>query len=182
MKKMGIERVRTMNYRKFYALLGRLPGAEKGELALQFTAGRTDSLAAMRPEEYFSMLGAMEATVRGEGDRYAAMDKLRKRLIACIGGYLTAMGRNGNIELIKALACRASGHGKFNDIPPDRLKSLYNAFLKRQKDIKAAGEVSPDAPVRELEARLAAAVRGEQYELAAGLQERINFLSTDYTD
>jgi hypothetical protein len=170
--------VRTIDYGKFYALLRRMPGADKEELVLQFTGGRTGRLTAMRPEEYFSMLGAMEATLRGsrESERYAALDRPRKRLIACIGGYLTATGRENSIALIKALACQAGGYSRFNDIPLDRLNSLYNAFLNRQKDVKAARKLSPDAPVSELKERLSAAIAAEQYELAARVQRRIDEL------
>ena len=164
---------RTLNYKKFYALLRQLQGADKEELVLQFTDGRTDSLSAMRPDEYYAMVGSMEATARGDGPRLAALDKARKRLIACIGGYLTAMKRENNIALIKSLACRAAEYERFNDIPLDRLASLYNAFLKRQKDIRAAEVINPDAPVMELKRALAAAIAAEQYERARDLKFRI---------
>jgi hypothetical protein len=170
-----MERVaRTINYRQFYALLRQLSGANKEDLVRQFTDGRTDSLTAMRQEEYFSMLGAMEAMVKGDSARYAMLDKARKRLIACVGGYLVAMGRKNEIGLIKALACRASGCKNLNDIPLDRLNSLYNAFLHRQRDLKAVAELNPNAPLSELRQKLDAAIQAEQYELAARIQQRID--------
>lgn len=66
---------------------------------------------------------------------YAKMNTLRKRLMAAIGEYLTAMDKESNAEIIKAIACRASGYTDFNKIPEDRLRSLYNAFLKYRKDL-----------------------------------------------
>jgi hypothetical protein len=184
--------VRTINYRQFYELLKQMYGADKADLVLQFTNGRTDSLTAMKPEEYFSMLGAMQARVKSDSAQHAALDKARKRLIACIGGYLTAMGSKNEIGLIKATACRASAYyTRFNDIPLDRLNSLYNAFLKRQRDIKAAqaiahevdlrdefassqGSVTPDMPLGLLKKKLNAAIACELYELAGRIQRRID--------
>lgn len=37
-------------------------------------------------------------------------DKWRKRVLASIGGYLTAMGKDSNITIIKAIACRSTGY------------------------------------------------------------------------
>jgi hypothetical protein len=167
--------IRTINYRQFYTLLKQMYGADKADLILQFTNGRTDSLTAMKPEEYFSMLGAMQARVKSDSAQHAALDKARKRLIACIGGYLTAMGSKNEIGLIKATACRASAnYMRFNDIPLDRLNSLYNAFLKRQRDIKAAQDIDLDAPLSLLKKKLDAAIACEQYELAGRIQRRID--------
>ncbi len=67
--------------------------------------------------------------------RYAEMNILRKRLMAAIGQYLITMEKESSAEIIKAMACRASGYTDFNKIPEDRLRSLYNAFLKYRKDL-----------------------------------------------
>jgi hypothetical protein len=73
---------------------------------------------------------------------YAYMDTLRKRLIACIGGYLKKLGSKNDIATIKAVACRASGHSSFSKIPKQRLISLYNAFRKYSKDMDSVNELS----------------------------------------
>lgn len=81
----------------------------------------------------------LEACVALEGEispRTADYDKWRKRLIASIGGWLSAMNRESNIDVIKAIACRAAGVGNFNRIPVERLRSLYYAFTKKQKDLE----------------------------------------------
>lgn len=71
------------------------------------------------------------------------LDKARKRLIAVIGSYLQEMGDNKNdIDRIKAIACRAAKVDTFNKISSDRLKSLYNAFLKRNRDLRSVDEVT----------------------------------------
>ncbi len=131
----------TRNYRQFYALLGQLPGVTdkeetKRDLVRQFTNGRTDSLQAMQTWEYQAMLASMNGFINASQVNPASLDKPRKRLIACIGGYLKASGSECNINIIKATACRAAGVRDFNDIPADRLNSLYNAFKNRQNDIK----------------------------------------------
>ncbi len=65
-------------------------------------------------------------------------DMWRKRLINAIGRYLEASGKDkSDIEMIKSIACRAAQTAYFNQIPLDRLRSLYNAFSKRTSDLKA---------------------------------------------
>lgn len=64
------------------------------------------------------------------------LNQWRKRLIASIGGWLQLSGKEGGIEAIKAIACRAAGKSDFNDIPKGKLVSLYNAFLLKQNDLQ----------------------------------------------
>ncbi len=72
------------------------------------------------------------------------LNKWRKLLISAIGKYLTAIGKvdEGNdITYIKSVACQAAGEVDcFNSIALDRLRSLYNAFTIRRKDLKALEE------------------------------------------
>ena len=51
------------NYARFYALLKKLPGADKETLVYQFTGGRTKSLRQMSEKEYESMCNEMETNV-----------------------------------------------------------------------------------------------------------------------
>jgi hypothetical protein len=176
----------TPNYRKFYGLLRRLPGAEKEELVREFTGGRTEHVSAMHLPEFSAMLAAVEAEVmRGGAPMHdEAMDKARKRLMACIGGYLAATGKSrDNLVAIKAIALRAAGgqYKQFNRIPHDRLVSLYNAFLNRQKDVVEVASWPHPQPLPEGEGRktreataaerlqglMQEASDAEEYELAA---------------
>ena len=68
----------------------------------------------------------------------------RKRLIASVGGWLKAMNRTENIQIIKSVACRASGKKHFNEIPMEQLRSLYNAFNKKKKDLQMVEELTMD--------------------------------------
>ena len=73
----------------------------------------------------------------------AKRDRMRKRVIAAIGGWLRLIGKgNEGVDYIKGVACRAAKIGNFNQISLDRLTTIYNMFLKRQKDAKAVNEVA----------------------------------------
>ena len=80
-------------------------------------------------------------------------DSLRKRVIAAIGGWLRLVGKEENIEVIKGIACRATGYDNFNKIPIERLRNIYNAFLKKQRDHKAAMAIADECFVNVLDAR-----------------------------
>lgn len=47
----------------------------------------------------------------------ARLDKLRKQVIAAIGGWLRQTGQPENVAKIKGIAERASGYSDFNKIP-----------------------------------------------------------------
>ena len=70
------------------------------------------------------------------------MDKLRKRVMASIGSYLKATGRESNAAVIKGIACRATGHADFNKIPRERLRNLVAAFNNKVKDAQAVSDIT----------------------------------------
>ena len=70
------------------------------------------------------------------------MDKLRKRVMAAVGGYLTKSGRKSNASIIKAIACRATGHDDFNKIPRERLRNLIALFNNKVKDSEAVDKLT----------------------------------------
>jgi hypothetical protein len=76
--------------------------------------------------------------------RLAEMDVWRKRLMAAVGGWLRAMGRESNGQVIKAIACRAAARVSFNEIPLEQLRSLYYAFGKKQKDLRKVEELTDE--------------------------------------
>lgn len=65
------------------------------------------------------------------------LDKLRKQVIAAIGGWLRGTGQGENISKIKGIAMRASGYDDFNKIPRERLRNLIATFNNKIKDAKA---------------------------------------------
>lgn len=66
------------NYRRFYALLKQLPGADKETLVEQYTNGRTVHLREMAPAEYDAMCRTMERAT-GYAERRAALRQALRR-------------------------------------------------------------------------------------------------------
>ena len=72
------------------------------------------------------------------------MDKLRKRVMAAVGSYLRKTGRKSNATVIKAIACRATGHTDFNKIPRERLRNLIGLFNNKVKDSEAVDIIAAE--------------------------------------
>ena len=73
-----------------------------------------------------------------------SMDKLRKRAIAAIGGYLRSAGHEQNIDIIKSIACRATGYEDFNAIPRQRLVNVAATFAHKQQDFTRGKRIMMD--------------------------------------
>lgn len=72
------------NYARFYALLKKLPGADKETLVYQFTGGRTKSLRQMSEKEYESMCNEMERVAGCDERREAYRRELRRKRSAAL--------------------------------------------------------------------------------------------------
>lgn len=72
------------NYARFYALLKKLPGADKETLVYQFTGGRTKSLRQMSGKEYESMCNEMERVAGCDERREAYCRELRRKRSAAL--------------------------------------------------------------------------------------------------
>lgn len=107
---------------------------QRGEIIYDFTRGRTSSARELKPAEITALYNALNK----KKDSSAEMDTKRKRLIASIFGVLKLMGKQPTMEYVKGIACRAAEVKHINDIPSERLNSLYNAFLNAQRDISFA--------------------------------------------
>lgn len=134
-----IEKTRRGLVKKLHVLLGLSKIDAQGKLAILAAYGveHSNELSCDQLIEICDKLDSLQRG--GVGDE---MDKSRKRLIAAIGGWLKVAGIAHDIRFIKGIACRASGYADFNKIPIDRLRSLYAAFLHRQKDSKKVREIS----------------------------------------
>jgi len=107
----------------------KVSNEQRADLVYSWTNGRTTSARDLNAYELNWICKSLEG-------HKSKLDINRKRLIASIFGYLEKMNiKNVPIDYVKALACKASGYKRFNDIPEDRLNSLYNSFTKRQKDL-----------------------------------------------
>lgn len=67
----------------------------------------------------------------------ARLDKLRKQVIAAIGGWLRETGQSEGLSKIKGIAMRASGYDDFNKIPRERLRNLIATFNNKVRDARA---------------------------------------------
>ena len=73
---------------------------------------------------------------------HGELDKLRKRTMAAIGGYLKSVGKASNATMIKGIACRATGHTDFNKIPKERLRNLIATFNNKVKDARSVDAIA----------------------------------------
>lgn len=67
------------NYKRFYALLKRMPGADKELLVYQHTGGRTDSLRELTAAEYRALCDDMERATGYDEVRRALREERRTR-------------------------------------------------------------------------------------------------------
>lgn len=116
---------------KFHTLCSRLGLTEVEKRAIVDSYG-VESSVDIDTHDLIDICASLSKQL--EGDKSDEMDKLRKRVMAAIGGYLRKTRQQSNSEIIKGIACRATGYEKFNKIPAERLRNLYNAFLNKQRD------------------------------------------------
>lgn len=119
--------------RKFHALL-RKAGVNNDEKMVMLAGYGVESSKDMSVYELTELCHKLDMRTNKSA---AEADRWRKRTMGAIGGYLRAMGKEGNSREIIAIACRASRYDNFNAIPVDQLRSVYNAFKNRTKAIKA---------------------------------------------
>lgn len=108
---------------------------QRGEIIYNFTGGRTSSARDLTPTEINSLSEALKNTAKPS---QKDLDKKRKRLIAAIFGVFKIFHKQPTMEYVKGMACRAARKDSFNDIPPAKLVSLYNAFIHAQRDYSFA--------------------------------------------
>jgi hypothetical protein len=125
---------------KFHILLSRYGIDNDTKLAIlqQYNVTSSVYLTCAQLLEVCALLERMH------NPEAAEMDKLRKRLMGAIGGWLRAMNREESAKLIAAIACRASGRNSFNDIPKEQLRSLYSAFRKKINDMQMVEQLTAD--------------------------------------
>ena len=107
----------------------------RAEVINTFTNGRTSSARELSETELENLCRFFETNSQ------ETLDKKRKRLIAVIFGVYKKMNKKVTIEYVKGIACRAAQESHFNHITSSRLDSLYNAFLKAQKDLDFTGRL-----------------------------------------
>ena len=122
--------------KKFHTLCGVCGMTKDEKMALVESYG-VESSADIDTHDLIDLCAKLQEQA-GQPD----MDRLRKRAMAAIGGYLRMTGRQESTALIQGIACRATGYDRFNQIPAERLRNLYSCFANKQKDIKAVDQVT----------------------------------------
>jgi len=125
MDKVKNAKTKVKLVRKFHALLAQNGMGQDAKEAL-LIAYDVDSTKDLSVESLGRICEGLEQEP----------NKWRKRVMAAIGGWLGSQGRESNAQIIKAIACRASGYSYFNSIPVSRLRDIYNEFNKKQKVAK----------------------------------------------
>lgn len=125
--------------KKFHTLCSVLGLTDAEKRAIVESYG-VESSRDMDTHDLINVCGKLSAQAN-EKTGAGEMDKLRKRVMAAIGGYLKATGRESNATVIKGIACRATGHADFNKIPRERLRNLVAAFNNKVKDAQAVNRI-----------------------------------------
>ena len=127
--------------KRFHVLLNRAWIDEDGKRAILATYGVEHS-SEMDCEGLADVCDKLTVAM---SPRASEADRWRKRVMASVFAYCRRMGYAADVDRVKAIACRAAGTTAFNRIPLDRLRSLYNAFNKRTKDLETVGRMT-EAP------------------------------------
>ena len=135
-----MEKTRITMLRKFHTICTKMDLPESAKRAMIESYGVTSSreLDAHQLIDLCNKLEGVQSTQLIDADKY------RKRLIAAIFSWRKAMGDQSNINEVKAIACRAAQVDRFNAIPLERLRSLYNAFVHKSKDIDFVDQLTSE--------------------------------------
>lgn len=126
--------------KKFHTLCSVLGLTDAEKRAIVESYG-VESSRDMDTHDLINVCGKLSAQAN-EKTGAGEMDKLRKRVMAAIGSYLKATGKESNATVIKGIACRATGHTDFNKIPRERLRNLVAAFNNKVKDAQAVNDIA----------------------------------------
>ncbi|HAQ21142.1 MAG TPA: hypothetical protein DCR40_18195 [Prolixibacteraceae bacterium] len=126
--------------KRYHTLATKLGLGKEDKAAIMESYGVGSSLD-LSVQELTELCAALE---RDNTPKAPVLDKLRKQVMASIGGWLKTISQDSDAQRIKAIACRATGHRRFNDIPAERLRNIYHTFLNKQKDFKAVKQITAE--------------------------------------
>jgi hypothetical protein len=133
-----IEKQKNALLKRFHTLLGRAGIDQDGKLVILDQYG-VESSRDLSVDQLIEACTLLDHRLNPALDE---MDRWRKRLIASVFAWMKKLGKTGDIEKVKRIACRAAGSDHFNQIPVERLRSLYYAFGKKSKDLDFVAEVT----------------------------------------
>ena len=126
--------------RRFYAL-ARQCNLSREDVAATIAGNYKNriSTSELTPRELHALCEALQK--RAASDTFKEKDRWRKRLIAAVRKYCEKMGYRTDTEYVISVIQRNGEN--VNKLPLDRLRSLYNAFTKRVKDIERVSVKEP---------------------------------------
>ncbi len=137
----GQEALRKRLIAKLHVLKGKsgMTTSEYQGILGSFGASSSGELNIDQLKEAVSLL---EKRATATPSAQPVEDLWRKRVIAAIHEYFRLTNRAVTMDMVKAVACRAAGnHDKFNSIPIDRLRAVYNSFTNQCKVFRRTGEM-----------------------------------------
>ena len=126
--------------KKFHTLCGMLGIDAEGKRAIIESYG-VESSRDINTHDLVDLCAKLSEQL---GDSDAELSKQRKRTMAAIGGWLRYMNYASSAEMIKRIACRATGYKDFNKIPKERLRNVAHAFNYKVKDAKSVDRLVVD--------------------------------------
>lgn len=126
--------------KRYHTLATRI-GLDKTDKSAILESYGVDSSLDLSVKELEELCAVLE---RDNNPQAPVLDKLRKQVMASIGGWLKTIAQESDAQRIKAIACRATGYRRFNDIPAERLRNIYHAFLNKQKDFVSVNELAAE--------------------------------------
>lgn len=131
-----VDKQRKVLLKKFHALLA-LAGMSDGDKQMLLAAYGVESSRDLSVYELMEACATVENRARPE---IAERTKWRRRTMAAVTEYLRLMDRNPDAATVRGTVCRAAGTDDFYSIRTDRLRSLYNAFVKRNRDLRTVAD------------------------------------------
>ncbi|MCD8266270.1 MAG: hypothetical protein LUC33_03855 [Prevotellaceae bacterium] len=126
--------------KKFHTLCSVLGMSEADKKAIVHSYG-VESSRDIDTHDLIDVCARLsEQQDRQRAEKARELDRLRKQCMAAIGGWLRTVGRESNANVIKGIACRATGHADFNRIPKERLRNLIHTFNDKVKDRRAVND------------------------------------------
>ena len=133
MKTTMLDKEQLRYIKRFKTLLNEGKIDRNAELAMLSGYG-VDSCKDMNAFELLELCNKLQLQINPD---LAKLDKLRKRVLASINGWLELTGRTSmSMEYIKTIACRAAEVNEFNRINESSLNSILAEFNRKQKIVK----------------------------------------------
>lgn len=136
MMQSTIEKQRKTLLKKFHALLAEAGMTEDDKMLLLAAYGVESS----RDLTFYELIEACNTVENKANPALAERARWRRRVMAAVAEYLRLMGKRTDGAMVRGTICRAAGTDDFYSICTDRLRSLYNAFVKRNRDLRTVAD------------------------------------------